>query len=78
MKSLLQNIMAENKQLQLLEAEAVQKEIENPATDNNRRNFLKKTALGGITLAGFMGLPVEDTVAQATSKRSASFGDFGS
>ncbi|MDR0793137.1 MAG: twin-arginine translocation signal domain-containing protein, partial [Chitinophagaceae bacterium] len=36
--------------------------------ENKRRNFLKKTALGGIALGGFMFAPLEDTLAQATSK----------
>ena len=33
-----------------------------------RRNFLKKTALGGMSLTAIMGLSFEDTVAQTTSK----------
>jgi len=45
-------------------------EIENPSTSNNRRNFLKKTALGGITIGGLLGLSIEDTVAQTTSNVS--------
>jgi L-alanine-DL-glutamate epimerase-like enolase superfamily enzyme len=36
--------------------------------DNGRRNFLKKTALGGIALGGFMFASPEDTLAQVTSK----------
>ena len=39
-----------------------------PDTNDNRRTFLKKTTLGGISLAGLMGLSIEDTVAQTTSK----------
>jgi L-alanine-DL-glutamate epimerase-like enolase superfamily enzyme len=35
--------------------------------DNSRRNFLKKAALGGIALSGFMNMPIEDTIAQTTS-----------
>src|SRR4030095_13863391 len=35
---------------------------------DNRRNFLKKTALGGLTLGTMMGLSTEDTLAQTTSK----------
>ena len=45
----------------------IKSEINNPATDNSRRNFLKKTALGGIALGGLMHLSVEDTIAQTTS-----------
>src|SRR5690606_36316483 len=35
---------------------------------NDRRSFLKKTALGGLTLGGFMFTPLGDTLAHATSK----------
>lgn len=36
--------------------------------ENNRRSFLKKTALGGITLGGaFLFSPIEDVVARSTS-----------
>lgn len=37
---------------------------------DGRRDFLRKTALGGLSLAGAFFLPVEDTIAQATSKVS--------
>ena len=40
----------------------------NPATTSDRRNFLKKAALGGIALGGMMNLSIEDTIAQTTSK----------
>lgn len=36
--------------------------------ENGRRSFLKKSALGGIMLGGFMYSSVEDTLAQSTSK----------
>ena len=42
----------------------------NPATLNNRRNFLKKAALGGIALGGLWHLSVEDTIAQTTQNVS--------
>jgi L-alanine-DL-glutamate epimerase-like enolase superfamily enzyme len=35
--------------------------------NNNRRSFLKKAVIGGITLGGAMNLSVEDTIAQTTS-----------
>jgi L-alanine-DL-glutamate epimerase-like enolase superfamily enzyme len=35
---------------------------------NDRRDFLKKVGLGGMMLGGFMFSPVEDTIAQSTSK----------
>lgn len=49
------------------EAKSIKAELENPATSNNRRSFLKKTALGGIALGGLMKLSIEDTIAQTTS-----------
>ena len=42
--------------------------IEAPSErENGRRNFLKKSALGGIMLGGFMYSSTEDTLAQSTS-----------
>lgn len=35
--------------------------------DTDRRNFLKKTILGGVSLATMVGLPVEEVVAEVTS-----------
>ncbi|MGD0341067.1 MAG: enolase C-terminal domain-like protein [Bacteroidales bacterium] len=35
--------------------------------DKSRRNFLKKAALGGIALGGFIHMPIEDTIEQVTS-----------
>jgi L-alanine-DL-glutamate epimerase-like enolase superfamily enzyme len=45
---------------------------------NDRRNFLKKSALGGMMLGGFMFSPIEDTLAQSTStvNRSSSPSDL--
>lgn len=41
---------------------------ENEFTENARRSFLKKTALGGITLGGaFLFNPVEEVIARSTS-----------
>ena len=47
-------------------------------TNDNRRTFLKKTTLGGISLPVVMGLSIEDTVAQTTTKvqRSANLSDL--
>jgi len=72
MKSILQQIVENNKQLEKKEAEVVKAEIANPATSNNRRSFLKKTALGGLALGGLMNLSIEDTIAQTTAKVSRS------
>ena len=68
MKNTIQQIVQKNKLREKTEAESRQAEIESPSTKDNRRDFLKKTALGGITLTGLMGLSVEDTIAQTTSK----------
>ncbi len=70
MKNILKNIAAQNKKLENTEKEARQAEISNPATSNNRRNFLKKTAFGGIALGGLLNLSIEDTIAQTTSNVS--------
>ena len=42
--------------------------IQQIATKDNRRSFLKKTALGGIAMTSLLGLTFEDTIAQTTSK----------
>jgi L-alanine-DL-glutamate epimerase-like enolase superfamily enzyme len=62
----------------LAEAEAVKAEINDPKTKDNRRDFLKKTAIGGISLAGMMGLSISDTLAETTSnvKRSSNPSDL--
>lgn len=68
MKSILNQIIASNKAVENAEKLAVQKEISNPATKDSRRDFLRKSAVGGIALGSFMSMSIEDTVAQATSK----------
>jgi len=68
MKSILQKIIAQNKEQEKTDAAARQAEINNPHTKDSRRDFLKKTALGGISLGAFAGLSIEDTLAQTTSK----------
>ena len=74
MKSVIQKIIQQNKDRERTAAAVRQAEIDNPATKDNRRDFLKKTALGGVTLAGLMGASVEDTIAQSTAsvKRASS------
>lgn len=43
----------------------------NESSENSRRSFLKKSALGGITLGGaFMFAPIEEVIAQSTQKVS--------
>ena len=72
MKSILQQIADKNRQMEREEAKSIKAEIENPSTSNNRRNFLKKAALGGIALGGLMNLSIEDTIAQTTANVSRS------
>lgn len=78
MKSTIQQIAAQNKERESAQKESILAEIANPATSNNRRNFLKKTALGGIALGGLLGLSVEDTIAHTTAgvSRSSSPSDL--
>ncbi|CAN5440572.1 starvation-sensing protein RspA [soil metagenome] len=68
MKSIIKQIAQKNKEREAAEATVRQAEIDSPTTKDNRRSFLKKTALGGMTLTGLMGMTFEDTVAQTTSK----------
>lgn len=68
MKSVIQTIIKQNKERESKAVAARQEEIDSPTTGDNRRNFLKKTALGGMTLTGLMGMTFEDTMAQTTSK----------
>ena len=70
MKSIIQKIAEKNRQREKKDALIIQAEIANPTTTNDRRNFLKKAALGGIALGGLMHLSIEDTIAQTTSKVS--------
>jgi L-alanine-DL-glutamate epimerase-like enolase superfamily enzyme len=67
MKSIIKEIAAKNRKLENKRNEEIIAEIENPATSNGRRSFLKKTALGGIALGGLMSMSIEDTIAQTTS-----------
>lgn len=78
MKSILQQLISKNKEEEKVCKISRLAEIENPATANNRRDFLKKTALGGIALGGLMSLSIEDTIAQTTSnvKRSSNPSDL--
>ena len=68
MKSIIKQLTESNKELEKNEAAKAQEEIENPETKKARRDFLKKTALGGISFAGMMHLSIADTIAMTTSK----------
>ncbi len=78
MKSIIKQIAESNRANEKAEVAAAQTEINNPETKDNRRNFLKKTAIGGMTLGGLMGLSITDTLAQTTSnvKRSSNPSDL--
>ena len=68
MKSIIKSFREQNELVEKAEAATKQTEMTKPATDNSRRSFLKKTAMGGIALGGLMSLSIEDTIAQTTSK----------
>ncbi len=68
MKSILKTIAEDNRKLEMEESKAAQAELNDPATTPSRRNFLIKTALGGLALTGLMSMRIEDTIAQTTSK----------
>jgi L-alanine-DL-glutamate epimerase-like enolase superfamily enzyme len=70
MKSILQNLINQNREQEKATSARMQAEIDNPETSNNRRSFLKKGALGGLTLTGLLGMSFEDTIARSTSKVS--------
>lgn len=72
MKTTLKQIAESSRQKERAEREAINAEIANPATPKDRRNFLKKAALGGIALGGLVHLSIEDTIAQTTQKVSRS------
>jgi L-alanine-DL-glutamate epimerase-like enolase superfamily enzyme len=66
MKSIIRKIAEENRKNEQSQAAAIQSEINDPRTSNDRRSFLKKAAMGGIALGGLMHLSIEDTIAQTT------------
>ncbi|NLA50481.1 MAG: mandelate racemase/muconate lactonizing enzyme family protein, partial [Bacteroidales bacterium] len=72
MKTILQKMTEKTRQQERAEREAIKAEIADSATTGDRRNFLKKAALGGITIGGLIHLSIEDTIAQITQKVSRS------
>jgi L-alanine-DL-glutamate epimerase-like enolase superfamily enzyme len=70
MKSILQQIAEKNRLKENQETDLLKAEIANPQTSVDRRNFLKKTVLGGIAIGGMMNLSIEETIEQTTSKVS--------
>src|SRR4051812_7320213 len=68
MKSILNQLTEYSRQQEQATNEVAKIESVDPTTTDGRRKFIKKVALGGITLAGMINLSIEDTVAQTTSK----------
>ncbi|WP_373523713.1 mandelate racemase/muconate lactonizing enzyme family protein [Aquiflexum sp.] len=68
MKNALKDIIKNTKEIEKQYAAERLAEMNNVNTKANRRDFLKKTALGGMSLTALMGLSMEDTMAQTTSK----------
>lgn len=66
MKKALKKMLSENKKLEIAEKQRIEDELANPRTSTNRRQFLKKTALGGVFLGGLFNLSIEDTLARTT------------
>lgn len=68
MKNRLLQLVQENRSREKDTMLATQQEIDNPETTNQRRDFLKKTALGGMALTGISKMNSEDVIAKVTSK----------
>ena len=66
MKSTLQHLIAKARQDDREYALKRKAEAENPLTSSDRRSFLKRTALGGFSLAALAGMTMEDTIAETT------------
>ncbi len=68
MKNHLQHLIARHRKTEAEQVSLRELEEKNPRTTDARRNFLKKTALGGIALSGLAGYAFEERVSHATSK----------
>jgi len=68
MKGVLKQMIDENHNLEKAQKDAVDSEIKSLKTGESRRRFLKQTAMGGISLAGLMGLSIDDTYAHTSSR----------
>lgn len=66
MKSILEKIKEQNRIKEREETAKVRKDIDDPKTGSNRRNFLRKSILGGMTFGGIMSTSIEDSVAAST------------
>jgi L-alanine-DL-glutamate epimerase-like enolase superfamily enzyme len=70
MKETLKKITEKLRKQENDEKEAINAEINDPKTSDDRRSFLKKAVAGGISLAGMMHLSVGDTITATTSNVS--------
>ena len=68
MKQGIHQLINSNKTQEKVRTQAILEEINHPATRPDRRNFLKKTALGGIALTGLVNLSAEETIERTTSR----------
>lgn len=68
MKRVLQQIIEKNKAEEKQRMQAIHAELAHPNTTNARRDFLKKAAMGGLAIGGFMSMSIEDTLAHTTSR----------
>jgi hypothetical protein len=62
MKQGIHQLINSNKAQEKARTQAILEEINHPATRPDRRNFLKRTALGGIALTGLVNLTAEETI----------------
>src|SRR5690606_39793788 len=69
MKSTLKELIAKNKELEKSEALTKEAEINDPAIKDSRREFLKRTALGGISLGRSEERRVGKSVDQGVRRR---------
>jgi L-alanine-DL-glutamate epimerase-like enolase superfamily enzyme len=67
MKSKLQQAEGKASEHVKVDPKRVKPEFADPHTTGGRRSFLKKAAIGGLSLAGMMKFPIEDVIAQTTS-----------
>lgn len=68
MKNTLQEIIKQTQEKEKVYFDSRQAESNNPKTSENRRNFLKKTALGGLALSSFSAYSFEDSISEMTSR----------
>jgi L-alanine-DL-glutamate epimerase-like enolase superfamily enzyme len=67
MKTILKQIVEKVQKQEKTVPELTDTGTDENASGNNRRDFIKKAAVGGVALGGFMNMSVGDTVAHVTS-----------